>query len=151
MPAEPAKNDIISLYSQHILALAASIPLTEPVEAPMAECRKRAPLCGSSVTVRLDYADDQVTRFSQDVRACALGQAAAAVLGKNVLGTSLSALKAARAELAALLSDAEAPVPHAPFADFEYLRPARDFANRHASICLALDATIDAIEGIAEA
>ena len=33
----------------------------------------------------------------------------------------------------------------APFEDYAVLEPARDFRNRHASIMLALDATVEAI------
>ena len=38
----------------------------------------------------------------------------------------------------------DGPVPAAPFDGYEVLLPARDYRNRHASILLALDATVEA-------
>jgi NifU-like protein involved in Fe-S cluster formation len=42
----------------------------------------------------------------------------------------------------------DGPVPSAPFSDLEVLTPARDYKNRHASIMLAFDATLDALNNI---
>ena len=38
-------GDMIKLYSQRILALAADIPFTERLDAPQVTARKRSPLC----------------------------------------------------------------------------------------------------------
>jgi NifU-like protein involved in Fe-S cluster formation len=86
----------------------------------------------------------RVAAFGQDVKACALGQAAAAVLGGAVIGRSLQELEAARDALSAMLK-AGGPVPPAPFQGYEVLLPARDYKNRHASILLALEATCEAV------
>ena len=86
----------------------------------------------------------RVTGFAQDVKACALGQAAAAVLGQSVMGRSLAELQTARDSLAAMLQQGAA-VPAAPFQGFQVLIPAREYKNRHASILLALDATCEAV------
>jgi len=40
----------------------------------------------------------------------------------------------------------EGPTPPAPFDGLEVLRPARDYKNRHASILLTLEATVEAME-----
>ena len=42
-------------------------------------------------------------------------------------------------------------MPQAPFDGLEVLMPARDYANRHASILLALDATLAAMDEAAKA
>ena len=136
-------SDLIKLYSGRILALAADIPHLSRLEAPQASIRKRSPLCGSTVTVDLDMQDGRVSRFGQDVKACALGQAAAAILGQVVLGRSAGELATARDQLRAMLT-ANGPVPDAPFDGFEVLKPAQDYRNRHASILLALDAAAEA-------
>ena len=44
-------SDLIKLYSRRILALAAEIPYRGRLEDPQASVRKRAPLCGSTVTM----------------------------------------------------------------------------------------------------
>ncbi|PTW51909.1 iron-sulfur cluster assembly scaffold protein [Rhodovulum kholense] len=140
-----AQNDLIKLYSQKILALAAEIPHLDRLEAPMGTARKRSPLCGSTVTVDLDVADGRIVRFGQDVKACALGQAAASVVGTAILGRTRAEVETARDQLRAMLKD-EGPAPSAPFEGLEVLLPARDYRNRHASIMLSLEATLDAFD-----
>ena len=137
-------NDLIKLYSQRILALAADIPLAERLDAPQASVRKRAPLCGSTVTVDLDMEAGRITRFGQDVKACALGQASAALMAANILGRSRAEVEAGRDQLRAMLKDG-APPPLPPFTGYEVLEPARDYRNRHASILLAFEATAEAM------
>jgi NifU-like protein involved in Fe-S cluster formation len=137
-------SDLIKLYSGRILELAATIPHQGRLEGAMATSRKRSPLCGSSVTVDVTLQSGRVTGYAQDVKACALGQAAASVLGRVVVGRSLGELQTARVELSAMLKDA-GPVPSAPFDGYEVLLPAREYKNRHASILLALDAVCDAV------
>jgi NifU-like protein involved in Fe-S cluster formation len=83
------------------------------------------------------------------VKACALGQASAAVLGAVVMGRSLQELQTAREALRAMLKDG-GPVPAAPFEGYEVLLPARDYKNRHASILLALEAVCEAVEATQE-
>ncbi len=139
-----AETDLIKLYSQRILALAADIPLTKRLERPDATVKRRSPLCGSTVTVDVALADGRIAGFGQEVKACALGQASAAVLGAQVLGRTRAEVERARDELKAMLKDG-GPVPAAPFDGFEVLLPARDYKNRHASILLALEATAEAM------
>ena len=138
-----SESDLVALYSRRILALAADIPHLGRLQAPTGTSRKRSPLCGSTVTVDLVMQAGRVAAFAQDVKACALGQAAASILGGAVIGRSLAELQAARTDLHAMLKDA-GPVPSPPFEGFEVLLPARDYKNRHASIMLALDAACEA-------
>ncbi|MGO4907808.1 iron-sulfur cluster assembly scaffold protein [Pseudorhodobacter sp. W20_MBD10_FR17] len=138
--------EMMKLYSGRILALAADIPHLGRLPAPQATVRKRSPLCGSVVTVDLGMQDGRVSEFAQDVKACALGQAAAAIVGRAMLGLSLAQLQAGRDDLRAML--AGGPVPPAPFDGFAALEPARDFRNRHASILLAIEAATEAAESL---
>jgi NifU-like protein involved in Fe-S cluster formation len=138
-------DDLIKLYSQRILALAADIPHHERLAEPQVSTRKRSPLCGSTVTVDLRITDGKISAFGQDVKACALGQAAAAVLGRNAIGCTREQIARARDQLRAMLKE-NGPVPDAPFAELEVLMPARDYKNRHASILLALEATLEAFD-----
>ena len=136
-------QDLIKLYSGRILELAADIPHVGRLEAPQASIKRRSPLCGSTVTVDLSLENGRVSRFSQDVKACALGQAAAAIVGGAVLGRTLPELEAARDSLRSMLKS-EGPVPAPPFQGFEVLIPARDYKNRHASVMLAIEAAAEA-------
>lgn len=140
-----ADSDLIKLYSRQILALATDIPHTDRLETPDGTAKVRAPLCGSTVTVDVILKDGCISEFGQDVKACALGQAAASVVAKNIIGRNLDELQIARGELLDLLKN-DGPEPQAPFDELRVLTPAKDYKNRHASILLALDATIEAFE-----
>ncbi|MDP2520756.1 iron-sulfur cluster assembly scaffold protein [Shimia thalassica] len=140
-----SENDLIKLYSGRILALAAEIPNTTRLSSPQATVKKRSPLCGSTVTVDVTVEDGRIVAYGQDVKACALGQAAASVVGANIIGRNRSELEAAREGLKGMLKQ-DGPTPPAPFDGLEVLRPARDYKNRHASIMLALDAAVEAVD-----
>ena len=138
------ETDLIKLYSARILALAADIPHLDRLSNPDASVKRRAPLCGSTVTVDVIVHNGQITSFGQDVKACALGQASAAVVGNAILGTSRAQVETARDQLKAMLKQDGQP-PDAPFDGLEVLIPARDYKNRHASILLAIEATLEAM------
>lgn len=135
--------DLFKLYSQRILALAADIPHTDPLPGAKLRANRRAPLCGSTVSVALDTADGRISAFSQQVHACALGQASAAIFGAQAIGRTRDEVARLRDELAAMLKGG--PVPSAPFGDYAVLQAARDYPNRHASILLAPEATLEAL------
>ena len=143
-----AEQSLEELYSGRILALAADIPLTGRLDAPQASVKKRSPLCGSTVTVDLAIHDGRIADFAQTVRACALGQASAAVLGAQVLGLPRATIAAGRDALYAMLTE-DGPTPPAPFEALEALRPAAAYRNRHPSILLAWDATLAAFDEVA--
>lgn len=145
-----ADSELIKLYSGRILELAADMPRTDRLTAPDASVRRRSPVCGSTVTIDLVVKDGRVADYGQDVKACALGQAAAAIVGANIVGRTRPEIALARDELLAMLKHG-GPVPSAPFDELKVLEPARDFKNRHASIMLALDATLEAFDRAAEA
>ena len=63
------------------------------------------------------------------------------------MGASLAQIETARDQLKAMLKG-KGPVPDAPFDGFEVLQPASEYKNRHASILLAWDGVIEAIDGI---
>ncbi len=126
------------LYNTAILRLAAS-PLAPRLDEPQASVVRVSPVCGSRVTVDLDVdGDGRVARFGSEVRACALGQASAALLGRHIVGRSAAELAAARDGLAGFLKgEAETP---GDWPGLEIFAPARPHRARHASILLGFDA-----------
>jgi NifU-like protein involved in Fe-S cluster formation len=139
------QEDLMKLYSQRILALAAGIPHIGRLEHPQGSAMKRSPLCGSTVTVDVSLEDGKISRFAQDVKACALGQSSASVLGAHAIGRTRAEIEMARDQLKTMIKEG-GPVPDTPFDELEVLRPARDYKNRHASILLAWDATLAAMD-----
>lgn len=138
-------QDLIDLYSKRILALASDIPHAGALEDRDGRSTQRSPLCGSTVTADVRMTDGRVTDLGLDVKACALGQASASLLGGLAIGLNREQIATGREALRAMLKDgAEAPAP--PFDGIEVLRPARDYRNRHASILLVWDAVLGAID-----
>ena len=135
---------IDDLYSAKLLKLAANLPRSGRLAAPQASVEKVAKLCGSRVRVDVVVEDGKVADFAQDVKACALGQAAAAVLGAHVMGASAEELERARDQFRAMLKDG-AGAPDGRFADLAMLAPVKDYPARHASTLLAFEAAAEAV------
>ena len=134
---------IDDLYSARILTLAANLPHAGRLAAPEASAEKVAKLCGSRVVVDVVMDGTRVADFAQEVKACALGQAAAAVLGAHVIGAELSEIELARDAFRAMLKTG-APPPGGRFSDLFMLEPVKDYPARHASAMLAFEATAEA-------
>ncbi len=132
-----------ALYNRDILRLAASIPHQHRLEAPQASVMKQSPVCGSRVTVDI-VADAQgrVAELGQEVRACALGQASASLMGAHALGRAPEELAEARDRLADFLAGRRDDPGDWP--GLAVFRDARPFTARHASILLAFEAAAEA-------
>ena len=135
---------IDELYSAKLLKLAANLPHLGRLPDPQGSAEKISKLCGSRVVVDVALEGGVVSRFAQDVKACALGQASAAVLGAHVLGASLSEIELARDQFRAMLK-AGGPPPDGRFSDLSMLAPVKDYPARHASTLLAFEAATDAV------
>jgi NifU-like protein involved in Fe-S cluster formation len=134
---------IDDLYSAKMLKLAANLPRSGRLAAPDASVEKVSKLCGSKVIVDVVMDGDRVADFAQDVQACALGQAAAGVLGAHVIGATVAELEGARDALRAMLKQG-GPPPEGRFADLRALEVVRDYPQRHASTMLAFEAAAEA-------
>lgn len=135
---------IDDLYTAKILSLAANMPRAGRLAAPDGSSEKTAKLCGSTIVVDVALKDGKVSDYAQDVKACALGQAAAAVMGANVIGASVQEIEMALQALRAMLKDGGRP-PEGRFKDLAMLEPVKDYPARHASTMLAFEATAEAV------
>jgi NifU-like protein involved in Fe-S cluster formation len=132
-----------TLYNAHILRLATSIPHQARLAEPQATVSKRSPICGSRVTVDVVLdADGRVAELGQEVRACALGQASAALMGEHAIGRTPAELAAARDALTAFLAGERGDPGDWP--GLELFTPALPHAARHPSIRLAFEAVAEA-------
>ena len=139
-----------ALYNRDILRLAASIPHQQRLAAPQASVEKSSPICGSRVTVDVvTDARGRVAALGQEVRACALGQASASLMGAHAIGRTAGELADTRDALAAYLAGRREDPGDWPglaiFAD------ARRFTARHPSILLAFEAAAEAAARAARA
>src|ERR1700730_619746 len=140
----PTEASFSSIYNHKILNLAANIPRHGRLAAPQATAKAHSKLCGSTVIVDLVMAEGRVVDFAHDVKACALGQAAASILARNVIGSSGAELRALREEVRAMLKE-NGPPPQGKWADIAILEAVREFKARHASTLLTFDATVDCV------
>ncbi|HRJ63578.1 iron-sulfur cluster assembly scaffold protein [Brevundimonas sp. UBA2416] len=136
---------IDELYSARILRLAANLPHSGRLAAPEGTGERVARLCGSKAVVDVTLDDaDRVETFAQDVKACALGQAAAGVLGEAVIGATLDEIVAARDAMVTMLR-AGGEGPTGRFEGLRALKQVADYPARHASAMVAVEATLDAV------
>ncbi|WP_395666256.1 iron-sulfur cluster assembly scaffold protein [Methylocella sp.] len=140
-------NDI---YNARILELAANIPRLGRLERPDATAKAHSRLCGSTIIVDLVMADGKIVDFAHDVKACALGQAAASIMARNVIGATAQEIRTLRDEVRAMLKENGAP-PQGKWAEVGTLEPVRDYKARHASTLLTFEATLDCVNQIAAA
>jgi len=136
---------IDELYSREILRRTTMLQHVGRLARPDGSADKTAKLCGSTIHVEVAMDGDTVCDFAQEVQACALGQAAAAILSQHVIGAHRDEIFAARDALRRLLKGEAVDFPER-FADLAILSSVKDFPARHASTLLALEATSEAIK-----
>jgi NifU-like protein involved in Fe-S cluster formation len=133
------------IYNSKILEFAANISAIGRLDAPQATAKAHSKLCGSTVTVDIAFDQGVVSAFAQDVKACALGQAAASIVAKHVIGATPDEVRKARTQMFKMLKENGAE-PDGRFSDLKYLAPVRDYKARHASTLLTLDALVDCLD-----
>jgi NifU-like protein involved in Fe-S cluster formation len=90
---------------------------------------------------------NRVIAFGQDVKACALGQASAALLAKNIIGRSADEIEQASTTLSKFLAGAGDTIGDWP--GLEALATAQPYPARHASIRLPFEAAAEAARSAA--
>lgn len=133
------------LYQKDLLKLAARATGAGRLAEPDASARVDNPLCGDRITVDLTLDGDTIKELGHDVKACVLCQATASVLGAVAPGRSVNEVAAIAAAVRAMLGDADAAVPDAPWQDFAAFLPARDFKSRHGCVLMPFDAIAEAV------
>ncbi|MGD9740078.1 MAG: iron-sulfur cluster assembly scaffold protein [Bauldia sp.] len=139
---------IDGIYNRGVLDLAGNIAPAHRLAAPDATATAHSKLCGSTVTVDLRVEDEIVVDYAQDVAACALGTAAAAVMAKQIVGSTAAELRALRDTMRRMLKE-NGPPPAGRFAELAVLEPVRDYKARHTSTLLVFEAVVEALDRIA--
>src|SRR4051795_3455494 len=104
------------VYNRRIIELAGNIPRLGRLERPDASATAHSKLCGSTVTVDLTMAGDEVTDFAHEVKACALGQASSSIMARNIVGAKADELRNLRETVRKMLKENGAP-PEGKWAD----------------------------------
>ena len=132
------------LYTTEILRLAASLNEPRALERGDGRAEVRSPTCGSRIAtvVQLDGAG-RVAALSQQVHACAFGQASSALLERAAVGRRQDEIAVGLTELSAWLQGKDA-LPGWP--GIAALTPARSRKGRHGAILLPFRALLAAME-----
>ena len=139
--------ELTDLYSAKILEFAGNLPAMPRLGHPQATARRTSRVCGSVVEVDLNVRDGQVSDYAHDVSACALGQTAAAIVARHIIGSTPEELRLLRTQMVAMLK-AGGPPPTGKWADLAVLAPVRDYKPRHASTLLVFEAVVDCLDQI---
>ena len=131
------------LYTIEILRLAASLPDPQSLDRIDGSARERSPTCGSTVATDVQLFDGRVQALSQQVSACAFGQASAALVANHAIGRSAEEVKAALAGMSDWLAgNREEP---GDWQGLATIAPARSRKSRHGAILLPFRALLAAI------
>ena len=142
-----SKIMVNDLYNKAILTLAGNIERAGRLADPDASVFLDSPLCGSRITVDIKMQDDKVSDYAAEVKACALGQAASAIMAKHVIGQTGAQLRQVRDAMRAMLKN-HAPPPSGEWRELEVLQPVADYKARHGSVMLPFEAVVRAIDEI---
>ncbi len=92
------------------------------------------------MTVDIVMKDGAVAEFGMEAKACALGQASASIVARNIVGARAEELYALRDQMRAMLKEG-GPAPSGErWAELAMLAPIRDYPQRHASTLLVFEA-----------
>ena len=138
-------TELDKIYSAKILELAAGIPKAARLEQPDATATAHSKLCGSTVTVDIVMANGRISDYAQTVKACLLGQSAAAAVAHHIVGITAAEFRAVAASMRAMLK-ADGAAPTGRWADLAALQPVKDYKARHASTLLVFDAVERALD-----
>jgi NifU-like protein involved in Fe-S cluster formation len=137
------------LYTPELLALAVELAEYPPLDTAPAHGEARSSTCGSTLTMDLALDDrGRIARLGLRVRACAVGQAAAAIFARHAPGRDLAGIRDVLARLEAWLDD-EGPAPEWP--DVALIAPAREYPARHGAMLLPWKAADAALSSAAAA
>jgi NifU-like protein involved in Fe-S cluster formation len=133
------------LYTTEILRLAASLSEPRDLDREDGKAELRSPTCGSRVTVAVQLdGERRIELVSQQVHACAFGQASAALVERNAIGRTHADVSDALVALSRWLSEEQEEAGDWP--GIATLAPARRRKSRHGAILLPFRALLAAIE-----
>ncbi|MCB1505984.1 MAG: iron-sulfur cluster assembly scaffold protein [Hyphomicrobiaceae bacterium] len=140
-------TELDAIYNTKILELAAGMPRTQRLADPQATATAHSKLCGSTVSVDLVMEGQRFADYGQTVKACLLGQAAAAVVGREIVGTTREEIREVAETMRRMLKENGRP-PVGRWADLGVLEPVRDYKARHTSTMLVFEAIAKALQEI---
>lgn len=140
--------DLDEIYNTRILELAGEISHNGHLTGADASASAHSKLCGSTINVDLNVANGKISDFAQTIKACLLGQAAASIVAREIVGTTPEEFHAVAAQMRAMLKEG-GPPPGGRWSDLAVLEPVRHYKARHASTLLVFEAVERALAQLA--
>lgn len=132
------------LYGKPLLRLAANAIGAGRLAEFDAQATMYNPTCGDRILVTLRSDETgRIAALGHETHACVLTQASASILARHACGMDLVRLRALREEVTGMLRGDGGVT--APFQDYEVLKPAAIYRNRHICILLPIDAALEAL------
>lgn len=141
---------ISKLYSPQILRLAGNISHIGRLSDADCFSSKQSKACGSRISVSIKMQDGIITNYAQELSACALTQASAAILATYIIGCRQCDLYFLYTKMQEMLRNNN-PVAWGRFTLFDVLASAAEYTPRHSSILLPLLTCLECLEKINEA
>ena len=133
------------LYTTEILRLAASLQEMRELDREDGRAELKSPTCGSRITIAVQLDEERrIATISQQVHACAFGQASAALVQQHAVGRAHDEIAEALVTISRWLAQEQDQADCWP--GLEALSPARTRKGRHGAILLPFRALLAAIE-----
>lgn len=138
---------VAALYTPEVLMLATGLIRHRWDDALTLKGEARSPSCGSTMKAGIDLdAQGRIVRIGLAAQACAIGQAAGAIMADAAIGRSKDDFARAQDEIQRWLAG-EGDLPDWP--GLAAIAPAREFAGRHGAILLGWRAVLQAFSTFA--
>ncbi|MEO6153432.1 MAG: iron-sulfur cluster assembly scaffold protein [Croceibacterium sp.] len=122
------------LYTPELLGLAVELAQWPPLQEAQAHGETRSAACGSTLAIDLTLdGEGRIANLGLRVRACAIGQAAAAIFARHAEGQDRAGIALTLNELEAWLAQ-RGPLP--PWPEISLIAAARDYPGRHGALLL---------------
>ncbi|NOW44299.1 NifU-like protein involved in Fe-S cluster formation [Novosphingobium sp. SG751A] len=139
---------VAALYTPEVLMLATGLVRHRWDDGLALQGAARSPSCGSTMKVGIDLAaDGRIARIGLAAQACAIGQAAGAIMADAAIGRSQSDFADAEADILRWLAEG-GDLPDWP--GLGAIAPAREFPGRHGAILLGWRAVLQAFSSFAK-
>lgn len=132
------------MYHRAIQTLAQEAVGAGRLEAPTGSAFLDNPLCGDSVDMQVELRDARIAAVGHKVRGCLLCQAAASLIGRRAVGSSLPEIERVTNDVGAFLRT-DAPVP-AGWDELDLFTPVRGHASRYSCVELPFRALVSALQ-----
>ncbi len=126
------------LYNTDILRWTTRIPHLTRLDGAAVHVTKTSRICGSRINADARITDGVIVEFGQEVKACALGQASAAIVGQHIIGLSATELETVAEKFRHMVKTGEAEFPE-KWHDLALLAPVKDHPGRHGSVMLPFE------------